>query len=156
MSKTEFIAEPGKQEIVMVRTFVAPRAKVYSAYVDPKAIPQWWGPRILTTVVDRLEPRHGGLWRYVQRDPQGNEFAFRGVFHEARAPERLVRTFEFEMMPEHVLLETVDFEEAGKGTKVTARSVFQTLAARDGMVQSGAEGGAVEAWERLEDLLSAS
>lgn len=155
MSKTQFVAEPGKQEIVMIRSFAAPRAKVFGAYVDPQAIPKWWGPRILTTVVDKLEPRHGGLWRFIQRDPSGNEYAFRGVFHESRAPERLVRTFEFEMMPEHVLLETVDFEEAGGATKVTARSVFQTLAARDGMLQSGAEGGAVETWDRLEELLKA-
>lgn len=153
MSKTQFIAEPGKQEIVMMRTFAAPRAKVFSAYVDPQAIPKWWGPRFLTTVVDKLEPRHGGLWRYIQRDASGNEYAFRGVFHESRAPERLVRTFEFEMMPEHVLLETVDFEEAGSTTKVTARSVFQTLAARDGMLQTGAESGAAETWDRLEELL---
>jgi len=153
MRKTEFIAEPGKQEIIMIRSFAAPRAKVFSAYVDPLAIPKWWGPRSLTTVVDKLEPRHGGLWRYIQRDPAGNEYAFRGVFHESRAPERLVRTFEFEMMPEHVLLETVDFEDAGAATKVTARSVSQTLAARDGMLQSGAEGGAVETWDRLEELL---
>ena len=67
----------------------------------------------------------------------------------------IVRTFEFEGMPGHVLLETVTFEEVGGSTRVVAQSVFQSVEARDGMVQSGAEAGAVESWDRLEALLSA-
>ena len=101
-----------------------------------------------------LEARQGGIWRFIQRDQAGNEYAFRGVFHECLAPQRIVRTFEFEAMPGHVLLETVVFEEEGGQTKVTASSVFQTQEARDGMLQSGAEHGAAETWDRLDELLA--
>lgn len=153
VSKTKFVAEPGRLDVIMTRTFEASRERVFDAYVDPKAIPQWWGPRFLTTTVDKLDARHGGLWRFVQKDKAGNEYGFRGVFHESRGPERIVRTFEFEAMPEHVMLETVTFEDVGGKTKVTACSVFQTQEARDGMLQSGAEQGAADTWDRLEELL---
>ncbi|WP_394830488.1 SRPBCC family protein [Pendulispora rubella] len=154
MSKTIFIAEPGKQEISMARTFDAPRARVFAAYINPEAVPRWWGPRSLTTVVDKLEAKKGGIWRFVQRDGAGHEFAFNGVYHEALSPERLVYTFEFEGMPGHVLLETVLFEEIEGKTRITSKSIFQSLEARDGMMQSGAEAGAVETWDRLAELLS--
>jgi len=154
MTKTNIIAEPGKQEIVMTRVFDAPRELVFKAYTDPKLIPQWWGPKDHTTTVDKLDVRPGGMWRFVQRGPDGNEYAFKGVYHESLPPERLVYTFEFELMPGHVLLETVTFEEHDGKTKVTVTSVFQTVEDRDGMVKSGMEEGAVETWDRLAELLA--
>lgn len=155
MSKTTFTAETGKHEIVMTRTFDAPREQVFAVYTDPKSIPNWWGPSWLTTTIDKFEPRQGGVWRFVQHDKAGNEYGFHGVHHEITAPSRLVRTFEFEGMPGHVLLETVVFEDVGGKTRIVAQSVFQSVEARDGMVQSGAEAGAVESWDRLAALLSA-
>ena len=41
MTKTNIIAQPGKQEIVITRTFDAPRELVFKAYTDPKLIAQW-------------------------------------------------------------------------------------------------------------------
>lgn len=153
MSKLNLIAEPGKQEIFMTRVFDAPRELVFNACTDPKLIPQWWGPKYLTTTVDKMEVRQGGLWRYVQRDADGNEFGFHGVYHAIVPPERLVHTFEFEGVPGHVLLETVTFEEHDGKTKLTDQSVFQSVEDRDGMLQSGMEGGAIETWDRLAELL---
>jgi uncharacterized protein YndB with AHSA1/START domain len=154
MKKTNLIAEPGKQEIVMTRVFDAPRELVFKVYTDPKLIPQWWGPSSLTTTVDKMEVRQGGVWRFVQRDTDGNEYAFHGVYHESLPPKRLVSTFEFEGMPGHVLLETVTFEDHDGNTKVTVASVFQSVEDRDGMLQSGMEEGAVETWDRLAELLA--
>jgi uncharacterized protein YndB with AHSA1/START domain len=150
---TEIIVEPGKQEIVITRTFDAPRELVYRAYTDPDLIPRWWGPRQYETVVDRLEPRQGGVWRFLNRDADGTEYAFHGVIHEA-SPERIVQTFEFEGEPGHVALDTAVLEDAGGGrTRVTATSVFQSVADRDGMVASGMESGARETYDRLAELL---
>ncbi len=154
MKKTNLIAEPGKQEIVMMRVFDAPRELVFKAYTDPNLIPKWWGPSSLTTTVDKMDVRLGGVWRFVQRDADGNEYGFHGVYHESLAPERLIYTFEFEPMPGHVLLETVRFEEHDGKTKVTVTSVFQTVEDRDGMLQSGMEEGAVETWDRFAELLA--
>jgi uncharacterized protein YndB with AHSA1/START domain len=155
MTKANLIAEPGKHAIIMARVFDAPRELVFTTMTDPKLIPQWWGQRNNTTIVDRMDVQVGGLWRYVQRDQQGNEFAFHGVYHSITAPERVVNTFEFEGMPGHVILETMTLEAQADGTtKITVASVFQSVADRDGMLSSGMEEGANESYDRLDELLA--
>jgi uncharacterized protein YndB with AHSA1/START domain len=153
MSKINLVAEQGKQEIIITRVFDAPPALVFKTYTDPGLIPQWWGPRYLITTVDKMEVRQGGIWRFVQRDGDGNVFAFHGVYHTIAASERLVHTFEFEGMPGHVILETVTFEELDGKTRLVDQSVFQSVEDRDGMLQEGMEGGAAESMDRLAELL---
>jgi uncharacterized protein YndB with AHSA1/START domain len=155
VTKANLIAEPGKYEIIMSRVFDAPRELVFKVMTDPKYIPQWWGKRDQATIVDKMDVRAGGLWRYVQSDPQGNEFAFHGVYHSITAPERVVDTFEFEGMPGHVMLETLTLEAQADGkTKLTVSSVFQSVVDRDGMLSSGMEEGAEESYDRLGELLA--
>lgn len=153
MAALRVMAEPGKHDILMSRAFNAPRVLVFRAYTDPTLIPLWWGPENLTTMVDRMELTKGGIWRYVQRDADGSEFAFHGVYHAIVAPERLVYTFEYEGMPGHVLLETITFEEQDGRTTVIDSTVCQTVEDRDGLLQSGMQDGAAESWNRFEALL---
>ncbi len=155
-NQTLLIAEPGKQEVFITREFDAPRELVFKAYTDPKLYVQWLGPRGYTMKLETFQPKSGGCWRYIHTDPQGNEYGFHGVNHEVLAPERIIDTFEFEGLPEkgHVMLETVKFEELPGGrTKVTTQSVFQSVADRDGMIQSGMEHGVVDSHERLDEVL---
>jgi uncharacterized protein YndB with AHSA1/START domain len=156
--KTTILAEPGKQEVLITREFDAPRELVFQAFTDPELYVQWLGPRRLTTMLDIFEPRSGGRWRYLQKDQGGKEFGFHGVYHEVRAPERIIDTFEFEGLPEagHVALETLTLQALPGGrTRLTAQSVFQSVADRDGMLQSGMEEGLSESYERLAELLQA-
>jgi uncharacterized protein YndB with AHSA1/START domain len=70
-----------------------------------------------------------------------------------------IRTFEFEGLPEkgHVTLETARFEAlSGDKTKLTSQAVFQSVADRDGMLQSGMESGVNESYDRLDELLEKS
>ena len=152
-SSTSALTLSSDQEIVMERVFNAPRELVFKAHTDPNLISQWWGPRRYTTVVDKMDLRVGGVWRFVQHDADGNEFAFNGVYREIVPPERLSYTFEFEGMPGHVLVETVTFEEKNGKTKVTVTGLYQSVEDRDGMLQSGMEEGANESYERLVELL---
>lgn len=141
-------------EIAMTRVFDAPRDLVFKAYTDPEMIPQWWGQRSSTTIVDQLDLRPGGAWRFIQREPGGIEYAFNGQYREVTPPERLVNTFEFEMMPGHVIVDTATFEEIDAKTKVTVTSLFANVEDRDGMLSSGMEAGANESWDRLAELLA--
>ena len=155
-NKTTINAEPGKQEVLITREFDAPRELVFKAFTDPELYVQWLGPRRITMTLDTFEPRNGGRWRYIHKDQSGNEFAFHGVYHEVLAPRRIIDTFEFEGLPEagHVCLETLTLEELPGGrTRLTAQSVFQSAADRDGMLQSGMEEGVNDSYERLDDLL---
>jgi uncharacterized protein YndB with AHSA1/START domain len=92
--------------------------------------------------LEKFEPTNGGSWRYIHRDEDRNEHAFHGVQREVTRPERIISTFEFEGLPEpgHVSLETTTFEELPGGkTWVMTKAVFQSVADRDGMLQSGME-----------------
>ena len=155
-NKATIIAEPGKQEMLITREFDAPRELVFQAFTDPALYVQWLGPRRLTMLLDTFEPRSGGRWRYIHKDQSGNEFGFHGVYHEVHAPERIIDTFEFEGLPEagHVCLETLTLEALSGGrTRITAQSVFQSVADRDGALQSGMEEGLNDSYERLTELL---
>ena len=155
-NRTQIIAEPGKQDLVITREFDAPRELVFRAFTEPELLIQWLGPRRLTMTIDRLEPKNGGSWRFVHKDQDGNEYGFHGVHHEVTPPEKIIRTFEFEGLPErgHVSLETVRFEEvAGGRTLHTVQAVFQSVADRDGMLQAGMEEGVNESHDRLDELL---
>jgi hypothetical protein len=70
--------------------------------------------------------------------------------------ELMIQTFEFEGLPErgHVILDTMRLESLpGNRTRVTIQSVYQSVADRDGMVQSGMERGVSEGYERLDEIL---
>jgi uncharacterized protein YndB with AHSA1/START domain len=154
MSDMKVVADPGTHEIVITRTFDAPRDLVFKAFTDADAVRQWWGLDSTETVIDQLEARPGGRWRFVERESKGSEDAFHGVYHDLQAPERIVYTFEYEGMPGHVLLETVVLEEQDGRTLMTDTSVFQSVADRDGMLQSGMETGAAESYQRLDSYLA--
>jgi uncharacterized protein YndB with AHSA1/START domain len=152
MAKTEFVIEPGRQDIVMTRTFDAPRDVVFEALTDPALVAKWWGGPDGLTVAE-FDIKHGGRWRFVSRDDEGNEWAFRGVYHDVTPSERVIYTFEFEGMPGHVALETITLEDVDGRTKYVNTSVYQSIEDRDGMVQTGMETGAEAALDLLASLV---
>jgi uncharacterized protein YndB with AHSA1/START domain len=151
---TATLTTPTDREIHVERVFDAPRDRVFAAFTDPELIPEWWGPRETTTVVDEMDVRPGGSWRFVMRNADGSEDGFRGTYREVTPPERIVQTFEWEGMPGHVSVETATFEDLGERTKVTTTSLFHTTEERDGMLESGMERGMNETYARLDELLA--
>ncbi len=141
---------PSERELMITHVFDAPREMVWKAMTDPAAIPLWWGPRQYETTVDKMDVRPGGGYRFVQHDAEGTEHAFRGEYREVTAPERLVQTFEYEAMAGHISVETATLEEIGGKTTITIVSRFDSVEDRDGMINSGMEGGMRETYERLD------
>jgi uncharacterized protein YndB with AHSA1/START domain len=154
LTRTQIIVEPGKQDITTKATFDAPIDQVFKVYTDPRLIPKWWGPERFMTKVDRMDVRLGGSWRYIQRDEQGKEYAFRGIYHEVVKNQRIISTFQWEEMPGHVILDTITFKDIDSDmTEVTVHSVFQSVEDRDGMYNMGMEEGARESNERFAKLV---
>ncbi len=144
----------GDHEIHAERFLAAPRERVWRAFTDPDLIPEWWGLRSTTTIVDKMEVRPGGAWRFVQRDEDGSEMGFRGEFRAINEPESLTWTFEWEGLPGHISVETVTFTEKDGGTLVSTITVFDSKDDRDGMLASGMEDGMRETYDRLAELLA--
>jgi uncharacterized protein YndB with AHSA1/START domain len=149
------VVPQGEREIRSERTFDAPRDRVFATYLDPELVPQWWGRRSDTTVVEQMDPVTGGDWRFRSEGPDGT-MVFRGTFREVTPPERIVQTFEWAGMPGYVSVDSAEFEDLGDGrTRIVTTSTFFAAEERDGMLGSGMEGGMGETYDRLEELLAA-
>jgi len=153
MTKTTITAPPGQPFIEFEREFDAPPDLVYRAFLEPELIVQWLGPRKYEMVLDKFDPRAGGEYRYIHRNAEA-EWAFHGVFH-SMAMDNMVQTFEFEGAPGHVSLDRQSIEALPGGrSRILGHSVFQSVAARDAMVENGMAEGVEDGYNRLDELLA--
>ncbi len=154
MGETEFIIEPDRHDVTVRRVFDAPPERVFQALTDPQLVPRYWGPRRFETMIEEMDVRPGGRWRFIHHDPErGDRFTFGGVFHTVEPPERIVQTFEFDGVPGHVSLDTAILEPMNGGTKYTAHTVFQSVEDRDAAMRSGMEDGMRELMDRLAEVV---
>ncbi len=148
------ITTPSDREIRIERTFNASRERVWRAMTDPALVARWWG-RGNQLVVERFEVERGGHWRFVEHSPEGVH-GFEGRYREVVAPERIVQTFEWDGMPGFVAVETMTLEAlAAERTRLVSVSLFHTKEERDGMLNSGMEGGVNQSYEALDRVLEA-
>jgi len=150
------VAANGERELVMRRTFDAPRQLVFDAFSKPELVRQWLlGPPGWSMPVCEIDFRVGGKYRYVWRhDRNGNEMGMGGVYREIVTPERIVNTETFDepWYPGEAVGTLVLTEESGK-TKVTQTVLYASREARDGVLQSPMESGVAASYDRLENLL---
>ena len=152
-SATTVAKAVGDREIHIERVFNAPRERVWRALTEPELLAQWWA-RGNKCVIERLELRAGGHWRFVEHTEQG-VFGFEGRFREVTPPGRVVQTFEFDGMPGHVAVQTMQLEDLGDGrTRIVIDMLFHTREDRDGMIQSGMETGMNQSYAALDRLLA--
>ena len=149
------ITKPSDREVRIERILNAPRDRVWRAFTDEKLIAQWWG-RGNRLVIERFEPRRGGHWRFVEHAEHG-VFGFEGRYREVSPQTRIVRSFEWDGLPAHALLEQTDFIDLGdRRTKIVTVSLYHTQAERDGMVDHGMESGIHASYAALDALLAAT
>jgi uncharacterized protein YndB with AHSA1/START domain len=147
------VTTPSEREIQMTRTFDAPRDLVFEAHTSCEHLKNWWGPRQYEIASCEVDFRPGGKWRVVHRGDDGQEYGFHGEYREINRPESITWTFEFEGMPGQVSIETMTLEEHDGKTTLVATSTYDTVEARDAMLESGMEEGAAETWDRLGEYL---
>jgi len=152
MGYPHILTTPTDRSIRVERVFNAPREKVWRACSEPTLIAQWWG-RGNRLTIERFEFIKGGHWRFVEHSEQGDH-GFEGRFREITPMDRVVQTFEWDGMPGYVIINTAEYVDLGNGnTKLIATSEFYATAERDGMLQSGMEGGMAESYAALDRLL---
>jgi uncharacterized protein YndB with AHSA1/START domain len=124
-------AAPAAHALVIQRIFDAPRELVFKAWVDPKHLVCWLGPKGFTGSVIEMEARPGGAYRFHMRSASA-EYWQQGVFQEVVEPERFVRTCVWADAhgnptgPETLM--TVTFEQHEGRTKLTFEQTFETAA----------------------------
>jgi uncharacterized protein YndB with AHSA1/START domain len=147
------IVEPAERELVIIRTFDAPRELVFNAWTDPGLAKNWFGPRNHPATHMEMDVRPGGAWRGCLRSPEtGKDLRLGGVFREVVKPERVVFTFAWEEEGERGLetLVTLTFAEQNGKTRMTFRQVpFQSVEECDGH-----RGGWSSSFDRLEGYVA--
>jgi uncharacterized protein YndB with AHSA1/START domain len=141
---------PTDVEIVMSRTFDAPRELVFEAHSSCEHLSNWWGPRDSKVLECDVDFRVGGSWRVVLDHADG-PITFFGEYLEIVPPERISWTFGFEDEPGGP--ETYVFEEHDGKTTITSKAVFPSKEARDAALGTGMETGAAETYDRLDEYL---
>lgn len=143
-NKTSFTASD--REIVITRTFDAPRELVWEAWTDPRHVVNWWGPQGFTTTIEKMDVRPGGVWKQTLHGPDGTDYANSSVFQEVVKPQRIVFNHGGGKRgePGAHFESTWTFEALAKDrTRVTIRMVFPSAAERDAVVRkfNAVEGG---------------
>ena len=148
------ITTPTDREIHIERIVSAPRERVWRAYEDPALISQWWG-RGNRLDIERMEFARGGRWRYVEHSASG-KWGFEGRYREVTAPERFVRSFEWDGMPAHVAIEFITLTDLGDGrTRIDIVMQMHTPEERDGFLNSGMQQGMDASFAELDRLVAA-
>jgi len=155
------IKTPSDREIAVTRTFNAPRALIFSALTDPATIPNWWGPRQLTTTVEMMDVRPNGKWRFLQHQPDGGSLEYRGEYFLIVPPELVVTSFESGPQNRQVgfnqtEIDAIHLFERDGTTRLTNIALYPSKAKRDSALESGIARRTIESYERLEDVLLAS
>lgn len=120
---------PNDRELLITRTFDAPRSLVWSVFTDPKHVPNWHtGPEGFTMPVCEIDLRPGGSFHYVWRNRNGREFAVTGLYREVDPPQRYV--FVTGASGEENTSTTTFTEENGR-TTVTVCQRFASQTSRD-------------------------
>jgi uncharacterized protein YndB with AHSA1/START domain len=157
-SKNNLATKFAKRDLIINRTFNAPRERVFNAWVDQKLMAQWWGPKWFKNPVCELDVRPGGSIRIDMRGPDGTVSPMKGIFDEIVTPQRLVFTssaLEDENgNPQLENLNTVTFIGQGKKTKlIWPAEVLKATSAAEGALE-GMEEGCNQSLDRLEELLT--
>jgi uncharacterized protein YndB with AHSA1/START domain len=147
------VTTPSDTEILMERTFDAPRELVWEVWTSPEHVPEWMlGPEGWTMPVCEVDLRPGGAWHFVWRKSDGTEMEMNGAYREVTPPERLVSTESWGGdWPETI--NTVVLSEEDGATTVSQTIVYPSKEARDAALQTGMSEGASISLDRLAERL---
>jgi uncharacterized protein YndB with AHSA1/START domain len=100
--------------LVLRRTFEASRARVFRAWITPKALEQWLRPRGMRMTVQSLDARVGGSFHFELE----NGSSIIGTYLEIVPPEKLVFSWSVGAAPGQKTTVTLDFLEQGAVTEL--------------------------------------
>lgn len=145
------VTTPTDREILLARTFDAPRAAVFEAWTKAEHVQHWWDPSGVPLSICEIDLRPNGVFRWVNR-AHGTENIFTGTYREITPPERLVFTVKiFPSRPNP--LTTLLFSEDGSKTKLTMKIECSSIEDRDALLQMRIDVGTARTLENLAEYL---
>jgi uncharacterized protein YndB with AHSA1/START domain len=149
------VSEFGDTDIVIERSFDAPRAHVFEAMTRPSLLKRWLGPRSWRLDICDIDLKVGGAYRFVMRSADGTEMGWGGIYEEIVAPERIVHSelFDQDRTGGETLVTAELTEEDGK-TTVRTTIQYASMEARDAVMRSPMASGIAESYDRLDKVLA--
>lgn len=89
-ARIDRVPRPSEWDLILTRTFDAPRELVFRVWTDPVHVEQWWGPKGFTNPRCEVDARAGGRIHIDMRAPDGAVYPMKAIFEEVREPERIV------------------------------------------------------------------
>lgn len=83
-------AQPPTQQAIARHFIDASPEEVFSGWVTPHLIEQWWGPDGFTTIVRDLDAREDGRFVFEMTAPNGASCLMTGFYRRIRRPSLLV------------------------------------------------------------------
>lgn len=138
------------REVVVRRTFDAPKRLVFDAWTRPELFQRWWVPKSIgiSLVSCEMDVRVGGSYRLVFGGGESGSMIFHGHYREVVPNSRLVWTNE-ESTDGPVT--TVTFEEKDGKTHLTLQEVYSSKEAFE--AAGGMEGAMPEVFGQLDEFL---
>lgn len=128
------------REIVLSRVIDARRDVVFSAWTDPKHLPNWFGPAGFKVETKAIDVRVGGLWRFDLIAPDGQLWSSRMRFLRIEPPTLIEFDHGADIDDDPTRFRTtLTFDEQDDGkTVITLRQLHPTKAQRDTGIGFGA------------------
>ncbi|HYF67212.1 MAG TPA: metalloregulator ArsR/SmtB family transcription factor [Ohtaekwangia sp.] len=146
----ETMDEITNREMRITRTFKAPIELMWEVWTNPEHIINWWGPKVFTSTIEKMDFKEGGEWRLTMHGPDGINYPNRSIFKEIIPLKKIV----FEHFNPHFIT-TVLFEPKGDETQIDWSLLFDTKEMRDTIIKAHkADEGQRQNLERLEKYLS--
>jgi uncharacterized protein YndB with AHSA1/START domain len=149
------LATVREREIVVTRSFNAPRKLVFDAYTKPELVSRWLGVfGNWTMPICEVDLRVGGRYRYVWHGTDGRKMGLSGTFREIISPERVVATERFDesWYPGEAIDSAVFTEAAGK-TTLALTIAYESKEALDAVLKTPMEQGMATSYDALADIL---
>jgi len=139
------ITAPSDRQIVVTRLFDAPRALVFEAWTKAEHVAHWWDPSGVPLAVCEIDLRPNGVFRFVNRAPDGGEgHSFSGIYREIAPPGNLVLG-----SPSGPGVSTLIFTEQGKKTKLTMTIECASKEERSALLQMRVDAGTAQTLNNL-------
>ena len=141
-------------ELYITRVYDAPVKTVWDAWVDPKQVAQWWGPRGFTLTTRKKDVRTGGSWDYTMHGPDGTDWENRTKFLEVEKHSRLVYDHGANETQPPLFRVTVLFTEINGKTKMEMTMAFATPEVAKESKKFIKKAGGDSTWDRLAEFLA--
>jgi uncharacterized protein YndB with AHSA1/START domain len=148
------MAEKNKpNELYIERIYDAPVKMVWDAWVDPKQVAQWWGPRGFTLTNHSKDVRTGGHWKYTMHGPDGVDYPNNTKYLEVEKYSRMVYDHGGNDDQPPMFRVTVNFIDINGKTRMEMTMALATAEAAAETKKFIKKAGGNSTWDRLAEYL---